>query len=68
MAGSSLVRGEAFLYVRCYLLSSTGNYDITKLHYEGPGDVAGSPGHGYGYDLRVEGHSSANPPEITAQA
>jgi len=49
-------------------LPTLDNYDITKLHYEGPGDVAGSPGHGYGYDIRVEGLSSANPPEIPAQA
>lgn len=40
-----------------------GNYDISKLHYDGPGDVPGAPGGGYGYDIRVEGLSSANPPE-----
>jgi len=39
-----------------------GNYDISKMHYEGPGDVPGGPGKGYGYDIRVEGRSSANPP------
>ncbi|KAJ3541356.1 hypothetical protein NMY22_g3919 [Coprinellus aureogranulatus] len=43
-----------------------GNYDINKLHYDGPGNVAGSPGHGYGYDIRVEGLSSANPPIAAA--
>jgi 20S proteasome subunit beta 5 len=37
-----------------------GNYDISKMHYDGPGDV---PGGGYGYDIRVEGRSSANPPD-----
>ncbi|PSR83067.1 hypothetical protein PHLCEN_2v5871 [Hermanssonia centrifuga] len=36
-----------------------GNYDVSKLHYEGPTD---SPNGGYGYELRVEGKSSANPP------
>jgi hypothetical protein len=42
---------------------STGNYDISKMHYDGPGNVPGAPGGGYGYDIRVEGKSSANPPE-----
>jgi 20S proteasome subunit beta 5 len=32
------------------------------MHYEGPGAVPGATGGGYGYDLRVEGKSSANPP------
>jgi 20S proteasome subunit beta 5 len=36
------------------------------MHYEGPGDVPGAPGHGYGYDVRVEGRSSANPPAPAA--
>ena len=45
-----------------------GNYDISKLHYDGPGDVPGAPGGGYGYDIRVEGLSSANPPEAAASA
>ncbi|KAJ7176203.1 20S proteasome subunit [Mycena crocata] len=38
-----------------------GNYDISTMHYEGVGDAAG-PGKGYGYDIRVSGRSSANPP------
>lgn len=39
------------------------------MHYEGPGAVPGAPGGGYGYDLRVEGLSSANPPpEVVATA
>ncbi|KAJ7632826.1 20S proteasome subunit [Roridomyces roridus] len=41
-----------------------GNYDISKMHYDGPGDVPGGPGKGYGYDIRVEGRSSANPPPV----
>jgi 20S proteasome subunit beta 5 len=50
-----------------------GNYDVSKLHYDGPGDVPGAVGGGYGYDLRVEGRSSANPPSeqvppVSAQA
>ncbi|KAI0318932.1 nucleophile aminohydrolase [Amylostereum chailletii] len=37
-----------------------GNYDVTKLHYEGPGDdVPGAPGGGYGYDVRTQGQFSA---------
>ena len=31
------------------------------MHYEGPGNVPGAPGTGYGYDIRVEGKSSADP-------
>ena len=31
-----------------------GNYDITKMHYEGPGAVPGAPGGGYGYDVRMD--------------
>ena len=42
---------------------SLGNYDVSELHYNGPGDVPGAPGTGYGYGIRVEGRSSANPPE-----
>jgi 20S proteasome subunit beta 5 len=44
------------------LMKWTGNYDISKMHYEGPGDVPGATGGGYGYDIRVKGKSSANPP------
>jgi len=28
------------------------------LHYDGPGDVPGAPGGGYGYDVRTQGLSS----------
>jgi 20S proteasome subunit beta 5 len=38
------------------------------MHYDGPGDVPGAPGGGYGYDIRVEGRSSANPPPVAAAA
>jgi len=38
------------------------------MHYEGPGNVSGAAGGGYGYDLRVEGRSSANPPPVAATA
>ncbi|KAI0761464.1 proteasome component pts1 [Irpex lacteus] len=37
-----------------------GNYDISKMHDEGPNGV------GYGYESRVEGKSSANPPIATS--
>ncbi|KAL5529144.1 PRE2 [Sanghuangporus baumii] len=30
-----------------------GNYDVTKMHYDGPGDVPGATGGGYGYDVRT---------------
>ena len=33
--------------------SFQGNYDVTKMHYEGPGDVPGSLGGGYGYNVRT---------------
>ncbi|KZV84268.1 20S proteasome subunit, partial [Exidia glandulosa HHB12029] len=35
------------------------NYDVTKMHYEGPGaHVAGAQAGGYGYSVRTEGQSS----------
>ena len=40
-----------------------GNYDLTTLHYDGPNGV---PGAGYGYETRVEGKSSADPPAAAA--
>ena len=43
-----------------------GNYDVSKMHYEGP-ESRGA----YGYEFRVEGKTSANPPasqEVTAEA
>lgn len=51
-----------------YSLYLPGNYDVSQMHYEGPGNVPGAPGGGYGYDLRVEGRSSANPPPVAATA
>lgn len=38
-----------------------GNYDVSKMHYEGPNGV------GYGYELRVQGKSSANPPPTATE-
>lgn len=49
------------------LLFVLGNYDLTKLHYDGPG-VPGATG-GYGYDQRTMGLSSADvqvPVAVTA--
>jgi len=40
--------------VYIHLLSLSGNYDVTKMHYEGPGAVPGAPGGGYGYDVRTD--------------
>ncbi len=37
------------------------NYDVSSMYYEGPGDVPGAPGGGYGYAVRTEGRSAANP-------
>jgi 20S proteasome subunit beta 5 len=36
-----------------------GNYDITTMHYDGPGAVPGAPGGGYGYDTRTEAAAAA---------
>lgn len=36
-----------------------GNYDVTKLHYEGAGDAAGSDGKPYGYNMRIAGQMAA---------
>jgi hypothetical protein len=71
MAGNLLVLFPVFSLLPVYLTVSSlfsGNYDISKMHYEGPGNVPGAPVGGYAYDIRVEGHSSANPPEISASA
>lgn len=38
------------------------------MHYDGPGNVPGAPGGGYGYDIRVEGKSSADPPAAAPAA
>lgn len=58
--------GEIPFKFQCLYLSKlfviTGNYDVSKMHYDGPGDIPGAPGHGYGYDIRVAGKSSADPP------
>lgn len=58
--------GACLGYLQCgkarVLTLLQGNYDVSKMHYDGPGDVPGAPGGGYGYDIRVEGRSSANPP------
>ena len=40
------------------LIFVSGNYDITKLHYDGPG-IPGAPA-GYGYDQRTLGLSSVD--------
>lgn len=52
-----------------------GNYDVSKVHYEGPGaEVAGATAGGYGYSIRTEGMSSADEqatataPAVVAQA
>jgi 20S proteasome subunit beta 5 len=42
------------LRVLIYIHTMPGNYDITKMHYDGPGAVPGAPGGGYGYDVRTD--------------
>lgn len=48
----------AYMHAYCTMLTihpvNIGNYDITKMHYDGPGQVPGAPGGGYGYDVRTE--------------
>lgn len=31
----------------------TGNYDVSKMHYDGPGNIPGGQAAGYGYDVRT---------------
>jgi 20S proteasome subunit beta 5 len=56
---------DSVLYeeLKPHLRITTGNYDISQMHYEGPGNIPGAPGSGYGYDIRVAGKTSSNPPE-----
>jgi hypothetical protein len=61
-AGASSVSGPGATRGARELTGAIGNYDVSQMHYEGPGNVPGAPGHGYGYDIRVEGKSSADPP------
>jgi len=68
MVGNSSVCGISLLLLLRLFTYLPGNYDVSQMHYEGPGNVAGAPGGGYGYDLRVEGRSSANPPPVVATA
>jgi hypothetical protein len=68
MGGNSLVSFRRFIYLFLItLFISQGNYDISKMHYEGPGDVPGAPGGGYGYAIRTQGKSSADPPPETKE-
>lgn len=53
------------LLARRYLRILSGNYDISKMHYEGPGDIPGSAGVGYGYDVRTNGKFQILPPAVT---
>jgi len=61
MVGTSLVQFSALFRLGSSNHDIAGNYDISTLHYDGPGDVPGAPGGGYGYDIRVEGVKSASP-------
>lgn len=44
----------------------SGNYDISKLHYDGPGAVPGAPGGGYSYDVRTGNRFSTLSEPISA--
>lgn len=57
--GKSSLRYYCFFLV--YIHMMPGNYDITKMHYEGPGAVPGAPGGGYGYDVRTDSLSKPVP-------
>jgi hypothetical protein len=66
MVGNSSVRRRSstnfLLCSNCF----SGNYDITKLHYDGPGAVPGAPGSGYGYDVRTNGRFSTLSEPVSA--
>ena len=53
-----LISSRAYMHAYCVTITpprvNIGNYDITKMHYDGPGEVPGAPGGGYGYDTRTE--------------
>lgn len=51
---------EASLTFESQRYGQIGNYDVTKLHYEGPGSIPGAPGGGYGYAVRTEGRSPSD--------
>ena len=53
-------------YILLFLGTSTkrldlDNYDVSKMHYEGPGNVPGATGGGYGYDVRTSSASVVVP-------
>ncbi|KAG6856465.1 Proteasome subunit beta type-5 [Tephrocybe sp. NHM501043] len=60
--------GRRSIYAAGHRDAFSGNYDIAKMHYDGPGNVPGAPGGGYGYDVRVEGRNSSNASEVAATA
>ncbi|EJU05281.1 proteasome-domain-containing protein [Dacryopinax primogenitus] len=45
-----------------------GNYDVTKMHYDGPGNVPGATGGGYGYEVRTAGRSASDADAIDTSA
>jgi hypothetical protein len=65
MAGGSLVCYRATCDLK-HLHSFSGNYDITKMHYDGPGAVPGAQGGGYGYDVRHDGRFSVLSKPVSA--
>lgn len=62
MAGNLLARYRPTLSSLCHLMIFLGNYDVSTLYYDGPGDVPGASGGGYGYAIRTEGRTATDPP------
>jgi len=42
-----------------------GNFDVSQMHYEGPGDYPGADGKGYGYSVRVGRRTERGAEEVT---
>ena len=58
-------KGKLLALLSIVLTIDAGNYDISKMHYDGPGDIPGSAGEGYGYDIRTKGRYAILPPAVT---
>ena len=67
MGGTLSVCSRLFFFLLCRSLDGlidgmfVDNYDVSKLHYEGPGNVPGALGGGYGYDVRMSSASVVVP-------
>jgi 20S proteasome subunit beta 5 len=61
IGSSSLVHPQL-----CKLTTAAGNFDVSKMHYEGAGDYPGSDGKPYGYGVRVGVREDATAPVAVA--